>query len=150
MKYAIVEEGLNEDGNYVLNIEQEFDSQEIGRIWHTNIMIIYSTKPDNYEDMNDEYKAQVTKAAHDAENALRIADHAAKIEILKNGTNAQRKSIIKDLLVEHRKALKLAGHISENNKAKHKNLTKEEIAQSFKQKENKNIIKNKVYKEIVE
>lgn len=152
MKYAIVEEGLNEDGNYVLNVEQEFESQENGRIWHTSIIMIYSTKPDIYEDMTDEYKAQVSKEAHDNENALRVADHAAKIEILKNGTNAQRKDIIKALLVEHRKALKLAGHINENNKAKHKNLTKEEIAEEIKikkslQEKNK---KEKVFKVINE
>lgn len=152
MRYAIVEEGINEDGNYLLNIEQEFDSQEIGRVWHTSIIMIYSTNPDIYENMNDEYKAQVTKLDHDAKEALRVADHAVKIETLKNGSNAQRKDIIKGLLIEHRKALKSSGHINENNKSKHKNLTKEEIAEEIKarkvqQEKNK---KEKIFKVIAE
>ncbi len=152
MRYAIAEEGINEDGNYLLNIEQEFDSQEVGRVWHTSIIMIYSTNPDIYENMTDEYKSQVSKAAHDAQEALRVADHAVKIETLKNGSNAQRKDIIKGLLLEHRKALKLSGHINEANKSKHKNLTKEEIAEEIKarkvqQEKNK---KEKIFKVIAE
>lgn len=131
LRYTILKDGFNEDGSYSLFLEQEFESKESGRVWQTPIMMIYSTKPDNYEEMSDEYKLETTKEEHDTVNSVRITDHASKISILTAGTNAQKKDIIKALLLEHRTALKLAGHIDDKNKSKHKNMTHEEIAQEM-------------------
>lgn len=152
MKYAIVKEGFNDDGSYSLFLEQEFQSKEEGRIWRTSIMMIYSENPDNYDLMPDEYKIEKTREEHDLENAARIDDHKKKINKLTKGTEDQRNKIIKDLLTEHREALKSAGHLDVNNKSKHKNLTEEEIAEEInirKIQQDKNK-KEKVFKVIPE
>jgi len=126
-KYAILKEGFNADGTYSLFLEQEFESKESGRVWNTPIMMIYSTKADNYDDMSEEYKLETSREAHDQANLTRINDHAEKIGILVNGNEKDRESIIVELLNEHRAALKLSEHIDENLVAKHKTLTEEEI-----------------------
>lgn len=149
MKYAILKEGYNEDGNYELVVEQEFESKEVGRVWQTPIIMIYSTKADDYEIMPDEYKKEFSKEQHDKKESDRLLDHSNKIDILSNGSEKEREGIIQGLLEEHRVALKQAGHLDDDHKSHLKTLSEEEVKAELEARASQSeYVKVKEYKTI--
>lgn len=131
MNYKIIKEGENKDGNYEIVINQIFESVEKDCKWETPIMMIYSAKVVDYSLLPDSYKEEVNEQDYVLNEIARAKLHEQCISDLKSGDQEKRDAIIQDLLEQHRVALKSSGHINQENIAKHKTLTEEEISKEI-------------------